>query len=1028
MLILRKIFEKSFIYKRKLYMGAICRTNNKKPSYLENQESSKSEGKNHLNYNEKISQSPQLNHHNQSGVNNEAKDNGNYENDKKKKEDISIKNNEIFNKVSKNIDFSLKHEDKSFKNGEFMKKITKTEESIKKVSKKNDDKDAYEIVAGLKVRKKSTREEIPIEFHPKIQKNIESEEKIQKKQEIFAKLKKMKEEHINTLENMISEGNEILKTQPVNENPAVFTGSFAAANPVILKKPSQLELVIKKEEIPLNPENIKYPNEKEEIAHNFDVLLESKDLFISGNQIDMNIKDHNNEFMVSNVEKFNENKLLSKKEIVTNHELTALLESPQKGDFKENEDDLTKNNISKKNVFFPDDNKNYLASDEHIVNLVESANFKVNEENPNFKQMNNNNTNENDKKPEKMLDSNEKPDNFPVKNHEKMDLIPKKAKTLQVDDPILLIETKPRTRTVSKNPLPFELARKVSQNNENPVKNEENLKSLKDNDDFNGPQYRSQTLLSTQIQEQTVNYLRSQRIIKPSSVQSHKNSLFNQTNDIITHNKNDSKSSNIQENSQNNKFFTTSQEMDSKNSKKTIENLSLQLTELHQNLDLCYDKGKHKNLQEDLNKSQSISSHLEENINRSLNIDENVLNNFKASMVSPSFHMGNNNMQNYFKSQVIKPNTGNEGMTFMNLSLQQAAVKPLSDASKKFSFQMEIIPPNNNNNLQEQLTQIMENQENHHENNEILKINNQILRESYVPPKKLTENSLPSSNHTITDFSKRLNNSKSKDSVNYIDDINNKNSFNNKNNNKLNSDRSSNEKSISGILSIDNHIFNKKSSTLKLDENSLVKTPLGDNQVAKDFTSLLEDTEEFEEFSDISDEKSQFSNRIQIVTRSFVVNPPKYEAKSKVKEEISIEKEKKGEKSMKKEEILVKNVKISIEKKRKSIETDPKIVENRCLSIENQCNSIDLDHDELSLLQDEEEKEEKIHKKVGINLNTSLNGQGIGINNNNNNFINGGIENDKNEDSKKMVTVNFQRIVARGKNTVETEGVFISQK
>lgn len=183
---------------------------------------------------------------------------------------------------------------------------------------------------------------------------------------------------------------------------------------------------------------------------------------------------------------------------------------------------------------------------------------------------------------------------------------------------------------------------------------------------------------------------------------------------------------------------------------------------------------------------------------------------------------------------------------------------------------------------------------------------------------------------------------------------------------------------LSSALSIDNMIVEnsnnfKKTNNFKKNDEVIVMQKLNENnQIVKDFSSLFiqEENQEIEEFSDISDEKSQFTNRIDIMNRNFNSN-------------INNKKEK-----------LISFAKKSLDKKNSLFE---KISENS-------------ENDEYSLpfFQEEIKKE---------NLNSDfLIGKGKLRE-----------ESEKNEDSKNIVKFNYQKTISKGKNSIETDGVFIFQ-
>jgi len=229
---------------------------------------------------------------------------------------------------------------------------------------------------------------------------------------------------------------------------------------------------------------------------------------------------------------------------------------------------------------------------------------------------------------------------------------------------------------------------------------------------------------------------------------------------------------------------------------------------------------------------------------------------------------------------------------------------------------------------------------------------------------------------------------------------------------------SSDERSnlINGSLSIDNHIISKKrNSTLTISSNIfnisftkkkgkeqiIIEEKKINQNLPKDFHTMLDGEGEFnemEEFSDFSEEKSHFSKNVGLMNRTFF--RPEKKNEQNASNSIGV---KSFEKSLEKtfEKVIEKNLDKPLEKKMENKKNDKNLLEQE-------------DQYGLNNIFREEE-EEKNEFKISFNGNEDFPM-----------FEN--INKEKNKDTEKMINLNLQKNSVKGKNTLEIDGVFISQK
>lgn len=256
----------------------------------------------------------------------------------------------------------------------------------------------------------------------------------------------------------------------------------------------------------------------------------------------------------------------------------------------------------------------------------------------------------------------------------------------------------------------------------------------------------------------------------------------------------------------------------------------------------------------------------------------------------------------------------------------------------------------------------------------------QVERNNYIQPKQVEFSEIKDEN--VSSFSKIKSDNKPFDSSDE------------RSNNNLSIDQMINNKKRGSNLGISSGIFNISFSK-KIKEPVIVEEKKSYLDEVKDLSALLEQgINEFEEFSDFSEEISRFSNNINVMGRTFSAKAKKNEAS-----------------------LTTNRSQVSTDKKNSSSEGK---MQSKAVQEKIEESSFEQ-HSNINVLKEEEEEE-----KVNLSNPFKLSSNWSGVNEEYQMFDVKGKE--KNKDSENMMNLNLQKTSVRGRNIVELDGVFISQK
>ena len=214
-------------------------------------------------------------------------------------------------------------------------------------------------------------------------------------------------------------------------------------------------------------------------------------------------------------------------------------------------------------------------------------------------------------------------------------------------------------------------------------------------------------------------------------------------------------------------------------------------------------------------------------------------------------------------------------------------------------------------------------------------------------------------------------------------------------NNNLSIEQMMNNKKRGSNLAISSGIFNISFSK-KIKEPEIIVERNSNLDEVKDLSALLEQgINEFEEFSDFSEEISRLSNNINVMGRTFSSKPKKNEAS------------------------LTTNRSQGSTDKKNSF-SEGKMQSKAAVQEKIEESSFEQ-HSSINVLKEEDEEE-----KVNLSNPFKLSSNWSGLNEEYQMFDVKGKE--KNKDSENMTNLNLQKTSVRGRNIVELDGVFISQK